>query len=216
MVLGFGARVPADGNIFARRAFLEAVWRLVPDVGRGLEVIALRPSFEEYPDVQLFDVESERALRAWAERWGFPYADAFWMAVIRQHVRHWHAFPETAGSLLGTIGHYSLHETRIQPWQPTEETEAAFRTRVESYIAAVKRDVHTRPTPIFSPRDFDTLVCEHVLGVTIEQIPAMLSDEDGDETADTSTIRRHNKELAAVLGLRLRRRPASRPKKVGK
>jgi len=63
---------------------------------------------------------------------------------------------------------------------------------------------------------FDTLVCEHVLGVKIEQIPAMLNDEDGDGVADTSTIRRHNKELAAAFGLRLRRRPASRPKKVGK
>lgn len=93
---------------------------------------------------------------------------------------------------------------RLDPWYPTEESEADFRKRIEQYIGLVKRKAKTdglRPEPERRqlPRHLKWLIRHKVLKKSFYKIAA-------NEKINTRAISRAIKEIAAEL-------PVSLPKK---
>jgi hypothetical protein len=212
--IGFGDRVPIEGNIVARRLFLEAFARHAQPAMCELAALARAA---EYHDDGYFDVPSELALRRWSETYGFPYGDPFWTPHLRTHLRHWQIDPKSAGQWAPVFGWYrpldtltlqgKAIENRLAPWEAASETWETFAARVEAHRAAVEADERSVAAPIFELRDFDALVLEHVTRKPI----AAIMETTGER--DEKTLRRRNVELAAVLKLKLQRRSPGRPRK---
>jgi len=210
--LSLGSVRSEDRSIFARRYVLRAVAEYVPQALDQLVTISRTPRLA-WSDAGVFDPATEDALRAWATRWGIPYADPWWMSDIRLQVKHWHAFPKEAGRWSGVVGSYrAIDWPTLPPWRATEETEAAFRVRVEDYIRRVKTLPGVEPVPVtFSERDFAAFVLEHVAQLPTDQVLVQLDTGDADP-GDASAVRKRNRQVAALVGLRLRRRPQGRPR----
>jgi hypothetical protein len=212
--LGIGETVPAGGNLFAQRRFLEAIERRVPQALRELATIARMPSGERVTSMRgRLDLTTEEALLAWAQKWGIPGPDGWWMRQVRNHVQHWREVPSHSGRWQGFVGVYREPKwPALAPWNANEESEADFRTRVDAYVARVRALPGIQPTPVtFTERDFDALALEHVAREPIDRVVQLVDDPN----RDSSSTRKRNRQLADLLGLTLRRLPRGRPQKTG-
>lgn len=207
--LGIGATVPEGANFFAQRRFLEAIQRRVPAALRTLADVARLPEGAKQPSmIGRLDRETEAALGTWAERWGIPYPNGWWMRQIRGHVRAWREAPSLAGRWRGfQVAYREPAWPVLAPWNANEETELDFDARVESYKRRVKALPGVVPAPVtYREIDFDALVLEHVAQMSIEDVASELQIP-----GDASTIRKRNAQLAELLSLPLRRRGRGRP-----
>ena len=198
-----------EGNPWARHALFEALARHAPRRLAELVAIVTAPDVDDPPPGGVFDLDTEHALQRWAQTVGLPYSDARWMAPIRLAAMTWRLdlAPRTHWPAVG-VSYRGLHWPTLAPWRATEETERAFRQRVERYIEAVKALPSTqRAQATFTAADFDAFVLEHVEGCSFSEILDRLGSDDGDDSAP----RKRNSQIAQLLGLRLRRRARGRP-----
>jgi hypothetical protein len=188
---GSGGNLAAGGgSVYAQSMFLQAVERSVPEA-----IAALRTASH-----------SDAGLRKWAEHWGLSYPWAL------RSARLWVQYPDVPG-MFGSVSR-ALWEPgvlRAPSWDPTRETEAEFRSRVDAYIAACNRTVGIKPTADKSnPIHFEWLALHHVGRWTLQRIveryrnesPAFAKAPMGkpDLSAVTSAIM----ETAALVGLKVR------------
>lgn len=203
--LGGGALMP-ERNIFARRCFFLAVSLRVPKAIAELSELSKQPALEYFIGPGCFDQDTELALQAWANRWGLPYGDSWWMEPVRRAVRHWRERLAEPGCWPDDFfGGYRAVEWPSIYWPATEESADDFRARVEQYIADIKATPGVRPTPLtFTVSDFEALAIEQLTQKPLDHIPSV---------RDASNTRKRNRQLAELMGLPLRRRRPGRPTK---
>ena len=138
-------------NPFARFFFLEAVDRCVPAAFR--ELAAIQP-----PDIAGRQAWAQR--RGFTDEWALRAAEA--LATLRRD--------DPASTLLPPINVAAW--APVFPagpsWDPTQEPEAAFRQRIDTYIASIKATPGITRTPLKrnSPIHFEWLALHHVDGWT--------------------------------------------------
>ena len=174
-------------NPFARFFFLEAVERSVP------------AAFRELAAIQPLD---SAGLQAWAQRRGFTDDWALRAAEGLMTLRR----EDPASTVVPPSGVAAW--APVFPagpsWDPTKEPEAAFRQRIEKYIASIKGTPGIRRTPLKknSPIHFDWLALHHVDGWTYDRLLARYQDESG--RPELPAISRAVTETADLIGLTLR------------
>jgi hypothetical protein len=174
-------------NPHARWLFLMAVERCVPEALAAL--------------ARVYGTDTA-ALDAWAQRWGFT--DDWARRIASLHVTLWRENPTLAGrwQIVSAAVAWEPIPAAVS-WNPVAETEAAFRERVNTYIAACKRN-GLMPTPTKEDvRHFEWLALHHVAGdYPYQRIVERYQDADG--SPDVSAVSRAMKQTAALVGITLR------------
>jgi hypothetical protein len=153
------------------------------------------------------------------EYWRNPPKDFFAARVVMGHVRFhvtlWRKQPDWAGRWQAFSGEGHVYA----PWPvldiKVDDTEANIRKRVKAYIRKLKAFAGITPTSVtYDELDFDALVLEHVLQLSLPEVMTRLPRESRkpDTPREERSTRRRNRQLAAFLGLDLRHRPFGRPK----
>jgi hypothetical protein len=164
--------------------FLDAVARCVPDAMRAL--------------AQSADDE----LDAWAARWGF--LDPWALRAAQHHVTFWRAEPQYAGRWMTALAEQWHPVFPVGPsWNPITETEAAFRARVDAYIAAcLAMPGLTRTPEKEAVTSFEWLALHHVGQWRYERLARRYGNSKG--YPDIPAISRAITDTAALIGLTLR------------
>lgn len=201
--------LPVNVALYGGRLFLEAIAKFAPEAMTELAGIAAMPVGDPGAARWLLDRPTEAAVDAWATRWGIPYPNGWWMRQVRRHVKRWRAQPRHRGKwLMFTDSAFEPAWPTPPAWNANDELEADYRTRVDQYVADIKRlPGVVLPNETFRERDFQSLVLEHVAQKTIPDILEALQALDA---PDEKTVRLRNERLAVVLGLTLRRRARGR------
>ena len=126
--LGIGGElIPTGINPKARRLFLRAVHRQVPDARYELMALA---AGRRSPD------EDQRCLRAWSTKWRFD-SDAWLRRYAAHMVAVWRAEPEMGRwHRLWDVVSFSFWVPEFPDfaaWDPTSERENEVRQRFERY-----------------------------------------------------------------------------------
>jgi hypothetical protein len=184
--LGPGPKTANGPNPFARWLFLDAVERCVP---AAVQTLAR--------------VTDDAGLETWAAQWGF--SDDWALRAARLHVALWRDEPVT-------VGHWMPVSMTVQwepvfpagpSWNPTTETEAAFRARVDAYIATCRAAAGLTTTPekdTVTP--FEWLALHHVGRRRYDQLAHQYGNDKG--YPDVPAISRAITDTAALIGLTLR------------
>ena len=204
--LGIGGEmVPPGPNLLAQGLFLEAVWRCVPEALVALATIA--PSLpDDY--FNQGNKDQEQPLREWCEHWGFT--TDWLLTVARRTATRMRHEPDASGKLEWVFGpsYGKLKTETVAPlhWNPSEETEAQFRGRVDAYIAAVKGVAEaldwTDAPEKRMLEHFDWLARYQVEGWTQAKINERYQDEKG--RPDVPAVSRALTSTAKLIGLQLR------------
>ena len=150
--LGASRMTALGPNPVARWFFLNAVAQCVPE------------AIHQLVSVCEFDLEDdETPLIVWAEHWGFT--DAWALATARLNVGLWRAEPHYAGQwmMMSTTVRWEPVFPVGPSFNPITETEAAFRTRVDDYIATCLATPGLTLTPEKKTlKHFEWLALHHV------------------------------------------------------
>jgi hypothetical protein len=176
------------------------------------------------------------ALQGWAARWGFT--DAWALETAGFHARYWWAGDP------GAIGLWLIHPVELYDhragddplflwssfagselvfppgpsWNPIEETDRAFRARVEAYIGTIKASPAIQPTPtkqqLGGRRHFEWTALYHCGGRTLNEIVELSQETHPDEFNGLmpGTVSEAIKSVADLVGLTLQPRQGQ-PKK---
>lgn len=185
--LGLGAFVPLDApNPFAQMQYLLAVSKCVPEALEELRT----------------HVTNKEEFGAWAKRRGF--SDPWVLDSVRGHLLFWREQPELWGRwLIVTVAAWEPIPPPAPEWNPMIESEAAYRLRHESYVAAVKAlpGMSKTPEKQSGDRAFERLALFQVGGVSLADLA---TNNDGADALDISTISKSLSETAKLVGLTLR------------
>jgi hypothetical protein len=195
--LGFGDFTHDGPNPMARTLYLHAVWRCVPEALHAL--VALNP-------------QGEAPLRAWAETWGF--SDDWALDCARAHAQYWRDDPNLFGHWIVMVPNWEPIFPNGPSWNPIAETEAAFRARVNAYIAGVKQTPGIKATPekrgAIDPgkEHFEWLALHHVGKWTEAAITEKY--QDADRGLNVGSVSEAITKTAELVGLTLRSAPGRR------
>lgn len=208
--------VPPGPNLLAQWLFLDAVRRCVPEALSELAAIA--PSLPD-DSFNRGTWDQEAPLRAWCERFGFTTApewkgDRDWLLTVARGTAVVMRYtPLRAPAEFEWLFEPSYRKLKTETvaslrWNLAEETEALFRGRVETYIGQVKAAAGERgwteaPEKRKLEQHMEWLALYQVGGRTEAEI-ATLTNADGENPPDVSTISRAITETARLIGLRLR------------
>jgi hypothetical protein len=184
--LGPTTKTAAGPNPYGRWLFLDAVARCVPDATRTLALVT-----------------DDAALHAWAAQWGF--SDDWARRSAGLHVAFWRDHPAYVGRWM--IGSFTPTWEPVFPagpsFNPTTETEAAFRSRVDAYVATCLAAPGLTTTPEKETvTHFEWLALHHVGKRKYEYLAARYGDRNG--YPDIPAISRAIHDTAAMIGLTLR------------
>ena len=214
--LGFGGEmVPEGPNRTALEYLLDAIRRVVPEAIEALASLADDPSvrLEHDPYRRAPGVYRDQPFRDWATQWGFT--NPWLRQAARRHATSWRMYPQYRGRYMIRIGSYFVpaFPTFANPdWNPFEETEAAYRVRVDRYIEVVKQTPGTAPVPTKRTlHHFEWLALAQVGGLSPSEIAERYQTDKG---MDESAIRKRVAETADLCEIKLTRKlPPGRPPK---
>lgn len=179
-------------NLAARVAYLQSIQHWVPE--------AMQEAAQLSPD-------DDAAIRSWAERRGF--IDEWAFDILERNIEIWRDIPETAGRWQ-SLGHGGGWQPVMSPpaWNIGEETEEAWRARVEVYASAMKAAMVRTPEKS-GIRHFEWTVLYQVGGLSYSEIQAREPDPP-----DANVISEGIRSIADLTGLTLREpRRTGRPRK---
>jgi hypothetical protein len=204
---GLGEYSGAGPSIVARWRFLDAIAAHVPEALRDLEGVgSQQPRW--------------KALQAWGARWRLR--DSWLLTVADQTLDRWSRHPSTRYQWAKPGIAHAIPQWPARPhgWDPTVETEAGYRRRVDEYVRsaiAVAREAGFTPTARRRVRrnagsDYflRALARWHVGKTSITDLQMELGDRE-----DDSTLRKGMQDAATLIGLTWKPQ-RGRPRKTGK